>query len=323
MAPMSRGRRALAWAALALLASVLPAALGRRAPLPEAATSGLAFAPDTLDFGTVYSGERVAREFPFRNGTERPIRIVEAASTCGCLQAEPSARWIAPGAEGVVRATLVTDGRYGPQRLRIHVRTDDGAVPLTLTGTVRAALRPRPPRIFLAGLEPGTRLVEEIALDVLEPPVTGLAVAARGAGLAAEIVTEQPARITLRATIDVPFATGARFGGLLVTGQAAGRAFETWIPVVWVVPRPLIVDPPELKLADGRGVLAVRPRWPGVARLVAVDTGDLPLRAAIDADGARVTVERTGAAWEIPVDARLRLVVEPASLGVVEVPLLP
>ncbi|MHC4550436.1 MAG: DUF1573 domain-containing protein [Planctomycetota bacterium] len=332
-----RARRAAVWALLALAASVGPAALARCAGPAEAlalelfgvGSSELVFPRAVQDFGTVFTGEVVERAFDFRNEAASPVRIFSVDGTCGCVHAAPSVAYLDPGQTGTVRARFVTDGRYGPQRLRIRVTTDEAersGVFLTLRGSVRAVLRPRPARLFLRETAPGAHHEAEIDVAVLEP-IAAPRLATKGPGLQAAIVAHDADRLTLQTTLDVPARVGTRFGGVTLSyrHRESGRTLETWIPIVWVVPPPLALSPRELRLVEGRAELRVRPRWPGKVSLARVDVGTLPLEVTRTdrADGEiRLQVVNTGQTWEIPADAVLRLEVEPRSLGPVEVPVM-
>ncbi|MHC4341352.1 MAG: DUF1573 domain-containing protein [Planctomycetota bacterium] len=318
------------WCILALGAAAGPAAIARR-PEVEASLAvelfgleptGLEFTQRVLDFGTVFAGETVVREFEFENASDGPVRILEADGTCGCLQARPSARWIEAGARGSVRAELLLDGRYGPQDLRIRVRTDESeqsGTLLTLRGRAKVVVRPRPARLILRELTPGSTLERRIQLQVLEP-IDDPRIEGRGVDAALEHEGDQ---LFVRAGIRVAMAVGPKFCGILVKSRhrETGRDVETWIPVIWTVPSPLIVQPAEAVLVGGRAEITVRSRWPELARIGEVDAGSLPLKVTrTGEDPLRLTLVNMGKSWEIPIDAVIRLRVHPASLGPVEVP---
>jgi hypothetical protein len=265
--------RGILWLVLALAASIGPAALARR---PDIQTSlavqlfglestKIVFTDHVIDFGTVFQGETVVREFEFENTSEGRVRILEVDGTCGCLAAVPSARWLESGARGVVRAKLILDGRYGPQDLRIRIRTDESEYSgtlLTLRGNARVVVRPDPKRLFLGELAPGSRHERRIGLEMLEP-TEDPRIECRGAGIRAELGADR----VLEVDIEVPRSVGPRFHGILLTSRhrETGRDVETWIPVVWTVPPPLAVEPAEALLVDGRAELTVRARWPEIA----------------------------------------------------------
>ena len=238
-------RRGVLWCLVALGASVGPALWARSAEegslswrLFGADPSALAFAETELDFGTVFPGEPVQVEFPFTNASAQPIRIREVVSTCGCVQAEPSQRRFEPGESGVIRTRVYTDGRFGPQTLRLRISTDEGAhngVLLMLRGHVRVVLRPEPYRLVLRDLAADRERTDEIRVRAREE-VDDPRIETRGAGLGAtlERVGEREwiVRLTLR-------PSGTTFGGVAfsVRHVESGQRAEIWIPVVWSVAR--------------------------------------------------------------------------------------
>jgi hypothetical protein len=320
--------RGVFFALLALGAAVGPALLARRGGAAYGrlgyglAPTALVFDAPVGEFERALSGDVVEHEFAFRNGGAEPVRIVAAEGTCGCLHAVPSARLIEPGAEGVIRARFLTDGRYGPQTLRLKVRTDEGertGAVLTLRGRVKAVLRPRPAQLHLGVLEPGTRHTRRVEVETYVP-VADLRLAPRL--VAAEVEAQADGRFTVRVDIDVRARAGARFGGVELDYElpTLGGRRKTWIPVVWSVAPPLRVEPETLMLVDGRGTLRVTPR--AGAKLARIDTGALPLEITRHADGdaIRLDIANTGKRWEIPAGATLRLLVEPDSYQPIEVP---
>lgn len=320
--------RAFFFVLLALGAAIGPAVIARRGGAAFGrlgfglAPTALEFVAPVGDFEPAISGDVVTHEFAFRNGGAEPVRIVAAEGTCGCVSAVPSARRIEPGAEGSIRARFITDGRYGPQTLRLKVRTDEGertGAVLTLRGRVRAILRPRPGWLHLGVLEPGSDHTHRIIVETYVP-VDDIRLEPRL--VRAGIESQEAGQFTLRIDIDVPARAGAHFGGVNLDYRlvASGARRQTWIPVVWFVAPPLRVEPETLILRDGRGALRVVPR--GNAKLARVDAGGLPLRITRtdEGDAIRLEVVNTGRRWEIPADAMLRLRVAPDSYAPIEVP---
>ncbi len=62
--------------------------------------------------------------YPFRNTSDRPVRILKIKSSCECLSVTALPEICAPGAKGEVRATFTLGERIGEQRREILVRTD-------------------------------------------------------------------------------------------------------------------------------------------------------------------------------------------------------
>lgn len=303
--------RAALWAALAVGAGAAAPLLGR--PPQDDDVTGLVFAPETFDFGTVRAGTPARAAFAFVNESDAPVRILSVHGTCGCVSAEASASYVEPRGRGTVTATLDTDGRYGPQTLRVRVHTDEGprgGARLTLKGEIRVALRPSPPRVILGAVAPGSEHTAEIGVEKLEP-ADDIAVACSGDGLSAEKLAEDAHALTLRVTVKVPWTRGRQQRGVRL-GDGS-----TWIPVTWIVPPPFELSAPEIEIKDGKGEVTAKPRWPGVA-LARIDTRGLPL--AVARDGDRIVFALEGSPFDIPSGATVDLVPEPLSLGNVAIP---
>ena len=65
------------------------------------------------DFGRIAEGEKLPVAFRFRNTGASPLVITRVQPSCGCTVAEQPMMPIAPGAEGVIRATFNSEGRTG------------------------------------------------------------------------------------------------------------------------------------------------------------------------------------------------------------------
>jgi len=298
--------RAALWAALAVGASLGAPYLAA----PGEGDTELVFTPTTFDFGTVRSGTLVRAKFEYVNGSKSAIRIRAVHGTCGCVRATASSSYVEPGAKGTIDATLITEGRSGPQKLRIRVQTDEGPASgarLTLSGNIRVALRPRPPRWILGPVAPGSEHTADIRVEKLEP-VGNVPFTCRGDGVAAEKLDEGETGFTLRVTVKVPWTRGRQGTGI----RLGERDANTWIPVVWQVLPPFEVSANEIELFGGRAELTAKPRWPGVT-LARIDTRGLPIRATRDGDKIELSLE--GSALDVPSGAWIELVPEPATLG--------
>jgi hypothetical protein len=72
-------------------------------------------------------------EFEFTNTSQRPVTITGIDTSCDCLEVTPSARTLAPGATGTLRAHFSFGDRTGVIQRMILVSTDDGESPARLT----------------------------------------------------------------------------------------------------------------------------------------------------------------------------------------------
>ncbi|MEQ8821152.1 MAG: DUF1573 domain-containing protein [Sumerlaeia bacterium] len=110
---------------------------------PAAESSpGLAFTTQTVNFGTIDEGAEAKVEFPFVNTSDKPIKITDLRTSCGCTAGnkdELIGRTFQPGEGDAVRATFNSRGRSGAQRKTITLMTDyerQPTVALNLAGDV-------------------------------------------------------------------------------------------------------------------------------------------------------------------------------------------
>jgi hypothetical protein len=83
------------------------------------------------------------------------------------------------------------------------------------------------------------------------------------------------------------------------------------------VPTAFELSARDVVIRGGKGEITVKPRWPGVT-LARIDTRGLPITATRDGD--RILLAFEGSRLDLPVNARIDLVPEPASLGNVTIP---
>jgi hypothetical protein len=79
------------------------------------------------DMGIVKEGEKIEIPFRFKNtGTEQLV-ISKVDVACGCTVAEKPEQPVAPGKEGVIRASFDSRGRPGPNHktLTVHANTSE------------------------------------------------------------------------------------------------------------------------------------------------------------------------------------------------------
>lgn len=73
------------------------------------------------DYGRINEGQKLDVSFRFRNTGDKPLVILAVRPGCGCTAAEPPKEPIAPGAEGVIKASFNSDGREGHNSKDIFV----------------------------------------------------------------------------------------------------------------------------------------------------------------------------------------------------------
>ena len=131
-----------------------PAKIQAEPPTPSGAVMSLD--QPTLDFGTIEVGKKATVEFTFKNTGTSPLKLEKRKlkSTCRCISVTLPREPIAPGAQGVVKATYTAPRSAGAasHTLTIKYLTDaatksEGSAVMALTGTVAPKpARPRQPK---------------------------------------------------------------------------------------------------------------------------------------------------------------------------------
>lgn len=138
--PRLRALRALRWAAPAA-ALALAACLAPQAPPPDARESApapaggprLVLAHTSHDFGEVTQGKIVEHRFPFSNGGDAELRILDVSTPCGCTVVLPDKTALAPGESSHIDVTYDSAARSGDVERVVTVRSNDPVHPeLTL-----------------------------------------------------------------------------------------------------------------------------------------------------------------------------------------------
>jgi hypothetical protein len=73
------------------------------------------------DFGTILQGEVVTASFHFTNTGNAPLLISNVQTSCGCTVGEFPHDPIAPGKDGVIKATYNSKGHHGFQSRSLTV----------------------------------------------------------------------------------------------------------------------------------------------------------------------------------------------------------
>ncbi|MBS1917290.1 MAG: DUF1573 domain-containing protein [Bacteroidetes bacterium] len=73
------------------------------------------------NFGKIPEGQKLDVAFHFKNSGTKPLIITRVQPSCGCTIAEQPQEPIAPGAEGVIRASFNSEGRTGVNHKTLFV----------------------------------------------------------------------------------------------------------------------------------------------------------------------------------------------------------
>jgi hypothetical protein len=86
--------------------------------------TGISFAKNEHNFGTITQGEKVKTKFTFTNtGTENLV-ITNATGSCGCTVPEYPKEPIAPGATGEILVEFNSEGKEGEQAKTVTVEAN-------------------------------------------------------------------------------------------------------------------------------------------------------------------------------------------------------
>jgi len=115
--------------------------------------------------------------FPFRNGGDRPVRILSLSPSCGCVAAEPDQWRYAPGESGEIRVQMALTGYVGHLRRSVSVELDDPAqrfVELTLTLDIPEPVTIAPRFLFWrVGDAPAEKNLEIVLAEPAETSLAG------------------------------------------------------------------------------------------------------------------------------------------------------
>ena len=75
----------------------------------------------TIDFGKITEGQKLEVAYHFKNTGTKPLIISKVVPGCGCTVAETPKEPIAPGKEGIIKASFDSEGRVGTQHKSISV----------------------------------------------------------------------------------------------------------------------------------------------------------------------------------------------------------
>jgi hypothetical protein len=65
------------------------------------------------DFGKIQEGQKLEVSFRYKNIGDKPLVIQHVQASCGCTVAEQSTEPVAPGADGLIKATFNSQGHPG------------------------------------------------------------------------------------------------------------------------------------------------------------------------------------------------------------------
>ncbi len=155
---------------LTLLLAALPAlATAQPLRMPQQPRTGfLTIEPALVDFGELDQGEKTTIEWTLRNTGDRPVRILNIRTGCGCTTTrDGNPTVVAPGAEETLRVEFNSAGREGLQQRTVALQTDDPIRPVyqaAFRGHIHSPLFFEPTAILFNDIEQGAEHTKRFSL---------------------------------------------------------------------------------------------------------------------------------------------------------------
>lgn len=101
--------------------------------------AAITFDKEEHNFGTLLQGEVVSYSFHFTNTGNMPLIISNVQTSCGCTAGDYPREPIAPGKDGVIKATYDSKGHHGMQNrwLTVVSNTNPASTKLHLKAKVQ------------------------------------------------------------------------------------------------------------------------------------------------------------------------------------------
>ena len=119
-ANQSRAGRIELTLGLLVLAAIVGAGIGLTLARNTPVDPGLSIEAGALDFGAVWEQPAYRHSFTVANPTDRPIRVADFQTGCGCTTVEPRSFTVEPGATQTLTATLNLAG-YGGKAFSVEL----------------------------------------------------------------------------------------------------------------------------------------------------------------------------------------------------------
>lgn len=96
---------------------------------------------DDYDFGTIFEGDIVTKDFAFTNTGTAPLLIIKATSTCGCTIPEWPKKPVQPDSTAFIRVKFNSLHKQGGQRKTVTIFAN--TLPNTTTVTIHGKVEPK------------------------------------------------------------------------------------------------------------------------------------------------------------------------------------
>lgn len=203
-----------------------------------------------FDFGTVWQGEPLSKDFTIKNVGDGPLTL-EVESSCGCTTPTMPKSPLGPGESDKLTITYRSDHRKGPANQRVTIKTNDPSNPaptITVRGDVKPMYSAEPDRVNFGRVYPDSTgsVTIEIKNLYTEPMPLKLKEGQDLGIYDAKLEEKEPGqKYTLTVALKAPLAIGAAMGNIeLLTGQQ--RLPEIAIPLNASVRPPILVEPGQI-----------------------------------------------------------------------------
>lgn len=232
------------WAMMVVMAGWVAASVALAQPKIELSET-------LFDFGTVWQGEPLSKDFTVKNTGDAPLTL-DVETSCGCTTPTKPKSPLGPGESDKLTITYRSDHRKGPANQRVTIKTNDPANP-TLTVTVRGEVKPmysaEPDRVNFGRVYPDSTGSVTIEIkNLYTDPMPLKLKEDQDLGIYDAKLEEQEAGQKYTLTVSLkpgPLAVGAAMGEIkLLTGQQ--RLPEVSIPLNASVRPPVLVEPGQI-----------------------------------------------------------------------------
>ncbi|MEC4005016.1 DUF1573 domain-containing protein [Flavobacterium sp. SUN052] len=79
------------------------------------------FSENEYDFGTIKEGQKVEKEFTFKNNGAVDLLITNVQGSCGCTVGEYPKEAVKPNAESVIKVSFNSTGKHGKQEKSVTI----------------------------------------------------------------------------------------------------------------------------------------------------------------------------------------------------------
>lgn len=87
----------------------------------------------SIKFPDTHEGIELSHDYPFTNTGDEPLIIEGYEVACSCTKITYPKKPIAPGEKGIVHLTFDTNGKYGFQSRKVHIKTNASKRPTVIS----------------------------------------------------------------------------------------------------------------------------------------------------------------------------------------------